>query len=170
MNGNPFYIEPANFMQGLNAIGKGLETRAGYMRERAKQKEAQVLQLKAKDVLTKGTPDEIAEFVAMNPDYAKAADAIVKPRSEKTKRDMAETSIMILNDPENAVNYLTKRAGMLVEEGADASGTLAMLKAATEGKKDLVLRLAENGLAYSSPEMFKAYKEQSMMGKEKIKN
>jgi hypothetical protein len=167
MNGNPFYIEPANFMQGLKAIGEGLETRAGYMREKAKKKETEELQLKAKDVLTKGTPDEIAEFVSMNPDYAKAADTIVKPKSEKTKRNMAETSLMVLNDPENADSFLKDRAEMLIEEGADASGTIALLKASMEGKTDLVKRLAENGLAYSAPDMFKVYKEQSGMGKEK---
>ena len=89
MNVNPFYIEPANFMQGLNAIGEGLEARTNIMREKAKQKQFQELQAEAKRVLTEGSPDEIAEFVAMNPDYAKAADTIVKPKSEKTKRDIS---------------------------------------------------------------------------------
>ena len=62
-----YYIEPADFMPGIMALGRGLESRAQKQLEIAKEKKAADLRQKAVQVIRSGNPELVSNLLPFSP-------------------------------------------------------------------------------------------------------
>lgn len=169
---NPYYVESANILPGLQMLGDGLNRRAEMARQRAAQaEEAENVKL-AEEALKSGDPDMVDQAMIKNP---KLAPIIQQRMGIKTDQDISEETDSILRilsetDPTAKTEIILDEATKAHEAGEPYKHFLDMGYMATSGKhadvdKKLALRLAA-----TNPEAYKAYKEQAGIGKEKKLN
>lgn len=169
---SPYYTEPANILPGLQMLGEGLNRRAELARQRAAAaEEAENIKL-AEEALKSGDPDMVDRAMLKNP---KLAPLIQQRMGIKEGQDLSKETDSILRilsetDPTAKTEIILDEATKAHEAGEPYKHFLDMGYMATSGKHADVDKKLLLILAASNPEVYKAYKEQAGIGKEKKLN
>jgi hypothetical protein len=169
---NDFYVAPGNnFMQGLNAIGEAIDSRAGLMRERAKEQQNIKDRQDALTTFKGNDPDKMAELAAKNPNAGKYIDELVQNKDEKTKQNMIETAKMIATEPDNtkAGEYLADRIQFLIDNKADPTGSMNLFKMLQQNPDQARTR-AMMYLSAKDPNAYNALKAANAKPEVKLQN
>lgn len=164
---SPYYTEPANILPGLQMLGEGLNRRAELARQRAAQaEEAENMKL-AEEALKSGDPDMVDQAMLKNP---KLAPLIQQRMGIKKGEDLSKETDSILRilsetDPTAKTDIILDEATKAHEAGEPYKHFLDMGYMATSGKHADVDKKLSLMLAASNPEAYRAYKEQTGIGK-----
>jgi hypothetical protein len=140
---NPYYVEPANIMPGLSAVASAIKGRGAreleaakerkvLEREEQKEAEAQAKREEGARLLESGTPDEIAAFMAKNPEAGKTLSGAMKFKSEETKQRLLDKVRGIYTGQLDPLGASIEHAESLIQEGADPSDTMELAKIAAQ--------------------------------------
>lgn len=146
---NPFYVEPANPLKGIMALTSGIGEKLKFDKKKAVREQM-------KDAVKSGNTDSLADIAMENPWITEELDKFYKFKNESTKANAIETArnILLGGSPSQ---HLIDRADMVLAEGGDPSGTIALAEKAQadpeEAKKE-----AERVLALYAPKEYLALK------------
>ncbi len=160
MNGNPYYIKPADLTPGFQGLMQGFAKRGEFEREKAKSTANLKMREDVFNLMKKGTPEEIQEFVVKNPKAKGVFDEVIGITNDITKQDKVQTALNILTgeDPSGA---LLKHAEVIDQQGGDATQTIETIKQSASNPEE-ARRGAMKILAAYAPDKLKAF--QSLAG------
>lgn len=153
---NEFYVEPAN----LSPLAGGIGSLVKQNREEIRRQKVQADFSKAYQA---GDDAEVARLSIENPELAKIMDNVVTFKSERSKQNLLDTTMSVLSDPDNAMQYFKDRIESVTAEGGDPSDSIRaaqMYQQDPEGSK----KKMELMLANQAPKAWEAYKTQKGMG------
>ncbi|MCP3679389.1 MAG: hypothetical protein GY782_03625 [Gammaproteobacteria bacterium] len=153
---NPFYVQPADYSQGLGVLGQAVQGFKQNQQQEEMIANDQALRSEAARLFKEGTPDEIAQFSIANPDYGSNLASQIAFKNDATRQNMMESMQQILANPEQTESILTNRIKHVQEQGGDPSQTIAELekfKANPEGYEQGV----ERAYAIMDPQGYKSY-------------
>lgn len=117
MNGNPFYVEPANPSQALAGLG----AIAGQYRERKKSEE---IKAALSDAYRSGDPNKMAEMAIQYPEARETLQSLYGFKNEQTKRNALDTYKAVLSNkqsPQAALEAINQRIAFVESQGGDPS-------------------------------------------------
>lgn len=100
------------------------EKRQREMEQKQKEREARDKKnAEISDLVESGSVEDIAKFMATNPEYAKQIDRAVSYKNKQTQRNLVDSSLDILRgkDPKEVIKA---RAAVVASAGGDPSDTL----------------------------------------------
>lgn len=160
MNGNPFYVAPADYSQGLSGLG----AIAGQYRQ---QKRMDEIKSALSDAYRSGDPNKIAELTIQYPEARDTLQALYGFRNDETKRNALDTYKTVLTNKQNpaaALDAINKRIAFVESQGGDPSSVTIrardQLQALVESGQDTgpFFRAAELDYAgIASPQEWSAY-------------
>ncbi len=160
MNGNPYYIKPADLTPGFQGLMQGFAKRGEFEREKAKETANLKMRDEVLKLSTEGTPEQIQSYIAKNPSAKGVYDELVGTKNDITKQAKIDAAYKMWmgEDPTKA---LIDSGEVIVDQGGDITQTVEAIKqsaADPEGMKERGKRM----LAFWAPEKLKsilAYEE-----------
>lgn len=123
---NPYYVQPADFMPGLNAMTE--KAIAGGAEGKKRTDLADFAQK-----FETMSPVEIAQYTLEHPDISQQITQSTEMNLKMTKAENLQNAFAVISDPSQVVNVLKDRAQVVLDRGGDATETLALLKDALAG-------------------------------------
>jgi len=154
---NPFTVQPLGGIQGINQINQGMQNISNTSQANQAEEQRRAVMSQAQDVLSRGDPQEIAQFSLQNPDIGRQIQGSVQFKNDATRQNMMQGMQQIIagGNPEQILN---QRAQFVESQGGDATQTrqeIEVLRADPEG----YIRQVENSYALMDPEGFTAFRE-----------
>ena len=150
-----FYTAPADITPGIQMLTRGIESYGDYRREQAKEQKNIELRREATEVIQRGNPDEIAEFVGKNPE-AKQVYADIVGVENQIMLDQSKRWLINQEDPGQIHINAAEQA---IAEGRDPSGNIEMARAVMgQETREQARKMHENVLAMLDPTAYKQYK------------
>ena len=162
-----FSIRPAEFSQGQNVVGLGALALAKSNIERDKQAQAESLRSGLLDVMTKGGPSDVFDFVSKNPKALEIADQMANFTSNLTKQHKIQSAKRILSG-EDPTRVLGQHSAFIANQGGDPAQT-NMLAEQSAADPSIAIKNAEKMLALYDPDAFKEYAKQTGLAKSEDK-
>ena len=129
---NPYVIESANPMQGLQFLSGRLDKRRDYNRKLAAANKEKELRKQAYDIMQSGTPEQVAEFITKNPGGRKIFEDVAQFKSEATKNNAIDTAKKILLEGVEVGPAMIERAQLVMSEGGDSKETIESAQRAVQ--------------------------------------
>lgn len=149
----------------FNNLSIGIERgrMARDLRQAKEKKELEQIRLaeaksKAAEIYKSGDYDAMATLSLEYPELGQQLNQQMQFKNDRTKQNMIDTEIEILNNPDRTEEILTKRIEMVSAEGGDPSHSMRELehyRADPEGYQNKV----KFALAYQAPEAYNAWKD-----------
>ncbi len=160
MNGNPYYIQPADLNPGFQGLMQGFAKRGEFEREKAKETANLKMRDEVLKLSTEGTPEQIQSYIAKNPSAKGVYDELVGTKNDITKQAMIDAAYKMWMG-ESPTQALIDSGEVIVEQDGDLGPTVEAIKKSAsdpEGTKERGKRM----LAFWAPEKLKsilAYEE-----------
>lgn len=129
MNGNPFFVRPADYSQAFGNLSQGLSNLQQQQQLKAQQSQQQQMTTDIQDAVNSGDLNRIADMSIQYPEMAQNIKNAVGFKNEATEENFKNTAFKILSDPENTEKYLVERAEVVKQQGGDPSQTLKEIEA-----------------------------------------
>lgn len=117
MNGNPFYVEPADHSQALAGLG----AIAGQYRQ---QKRSEEIKSALTDAYKSGDPNKMAELAIKYPEAQQTLQSLYGFKNDQTKQNALETYKTVLSNkgnPQAALDAINSRIAFVEAQGGDPS-------------------------------------------------
>ena len=153
-NGNPFYVQPADYSRGLTGLAQVLE----QYKETREEKDAKEA---AAEAYRSGDPDKIADFAIQYPGYAENILGAAKFRDEATKQNYIDSIFEAVQYPDRMGDITARRQeylksrGLGPDETMETDSFMERYSLDPEGTKGML----EQELAWLAPDRYKQYKE-----------
>ena len=128
---NPFTVQPLGGLQTYQSLGNsaatGINNYQAEQQAMAEQEQQQALMAEQQRLMTGGTTQEQAGFMAANPEMGEAMQSGIQYASDATKQNMKESMQKIVAgyDPEQAIR---ERVAMVRANGGDPSDSMRELQ------------------------------------------
>jgi len=146
---NPYYIQQANILPGLEKATSSLVGLAKAKQEKTKKDELASL-------FETGTPEEVASFLIKNPELAQNFDNAKAVKLGITKERAVDEAYQILKGEVDPHRVMLGHSEEALAAGVDASAPMALAKDALAGG-DKSKKAAMVTLAHYDPKGLKAY-------------
>ena len=121
MSNNPFFVQAADYSQGLNTLSQGL---SNFQQQREQEKQQQAIAGLA-EAAQSGDKDAVADYLIQNPTISQGIQDTVYNqlgvKEEGQKQRLTQDALEVLSNPQNAENILLKRIEDGKAQGADTS-------------------------------------------------
>ena len=122
---NPFFVQAADYSQGLNTLSKGLSNFKQQRDQQAQQEKQQQAIAGLADAAQSGDKDAVADYLIQNPSISQGIQDTVYNqlgvKEEGQKQRLTQDALEVLSSPQNAENILLKRIEDGKAQGADTS-------------------------------------------------
>lgn len=160
MSNNPFFVQSADYSQGLNTLSQGLINFQQQREQQAQQEKQQQAIAGLAEAAKSGDKDAVADYLIQNPNISQGIqDNVYKQlgvKEEGQKQRITQDALELLSNPQNTENILLKRIEDGKDQGADTSHSeqeLALYRQNPESYPSAV----ENFLIGTNPEAWKNY-------------
>lgn len=160
---NPYYVQPAMPLQGIQLFGQALTRRQDLARQQAEQQKELNLRQNLSTLLDTGSDEQIHKFLVETPGASKIVNDITASIDEREKQMLLSSARRTLILGENPADVLTDLAEQEVAEGMDATKTIEDVKEAVRNP-ELSIKQAERALAILDPTASKVYQSQRAGG------
>jgi len=173
---NPYYIEPANFSQGLSGLvglklDRQREDRQTQLEldkaniaadaERAKADALAGKRQEAGRLFREGTIDELGSFMIENPEIGKELNAARKFKNKATEQNAIDTAWSMVTGKKTVPEAVAARAAFVSAQGGDPSDTMASVQ-----DPEMAMKGAQLLLLQKDPKAFKEWR--AMQGGEQL--
>jgi hypothetical protein len=121
---NPFYIEPASGLSGFKALQEGIGSRIEYERGKAEEAQKMKKRQEAGEVINRGDPKEVSQFMIENSDIAAEMRATMKHKDELTEQNYKESLERIIIGDELPSKVGVERSEFVDNRGGDATESM----------------------------------------------
>jgi len=125
---NQFYVQPADFTQGLQGIYGGIQANREGEQAVARQQQEQALVGEAQRIMQSGTPQEMAAFSIANPEMGERINKEAGHRNEQTKGARLKGMTNILSGTGDVRQEINNTADEIRRLGGDPSDMLKLLE------------------------------------------
>lgn len=117
---NPFYVDPfggygQSIVQGLSGLGAALG-------QRQQMKQQQAILQQGQEILQRGNPGEISQFMLANPEMGQRLREAMKFRNELTDKNMKDSMLRVISGA-NPMEVINERVQFVTEQGGDPTDT-----------------------------------------------
>ena len=162
MANNPYYVEPANILPGVQALTQGLQRRSEFEKELAEKKTRQDILTRGADLVMGGTPAQIAEFNIKNPEYREFLNSALDDKQKGEAKLYANAAKQWLVTDSPSFANMSTVAKTLIDNGFDASDVIETMSRYEKDPESATAELkadAERMLAMYDPDAWKQYSE-----------
>lgn len=149
---NPFYVSGAG--EGLKGIGGLLSAYNKGEAEQLKADETKAAKFEMQALIEGGDDQAINAYMINNPENQQAMMRAFGFKNESTRKNAADTAMMILDDSLSSDDAIRDRAAMVSMQGGDPSDTLELLDMPEEERQDIAKKSLQ---IIGSPEEREAY-------------
>ncbi|MBL4800175.1 MAG: hypothetical protein JKY50_22495 [Oleispira sp.] len=149
---NPFYVSGAG--EGLKGIGSMIQSYKQGEADQLKADETKAAQFEMQSLIEGGDDQAINAYMINNPEKQQEMTRAFGFKNESTRKNAADTAMMILDDSLSSDDAIRDRAAMVSMQGGDPADTLALLDMSEEERQDIARKSLQ---IIGSPEEREAY-------------
>lgn len=129
---NPFYVKPVDITPGVGMLAGAIRSRGEFEREKAKKEGLRQKLMEGFSLSETGSPDEVAEFMAANPEVSQQLKETIGFKNEETERRLLEAAKKAYTGEIDPLEAAVSHGESLIQEGADPSNTIEWAKEAAK--------------------------------------